>query len=128
MSLQQSKFKCSSFINIASEKYPGVVVEAVDLLSIDNGAEYDWVVGSGLFNLNDNSNMSEYTQACIDKMYEKSKIGVAFNLNTGKTEEEDSMLVSWNPTDWLGFLISKYGKVICRADYLDTDVTFFIFK
>ena len=117
-----------NILNIASEKYPGVVVEAVDLLSIDNGAEYDWVVGSGLFNLNDNSNMSEYTQACIDKMYEKSKIGVAFNLNTGKTEEEDSMLVSWNPTDWLGFLISKYGKVICRADYLDTDVTFFIFK
>ena len=117
-----------NILNIATQKYPGVVVEAADLLSLDEGADYDWVVGSGLFNLNDNSNMSEYTQECIDKMYEKSKIGVAFNLNTGKADDNDTNLVSWNPVDWLGFLISKYGKIICRADYLDTDVTFFIFK
>ena len=117
-----------NILNIASQKYPGVAVEAVDLLSIDSGADYDWVMGSGLFNLNDNSDMSEYTQQCIDKMYEKSKIGVTFNLNIGTTEDENSMLVSWNASDWLGFLMSKYGKVICRADYLDTDVTFFIFK
>jgi SAM-dependent methyltransferase len=116
-----------NILNIAAQKYPNVVVETVDLLSMDNGADYDWVVGSGLFNLNDNADMSTYTQECVEKMYEKSKVGVAFNLNTANSDES-GMLVSWNAADWLTFLISKYGKVICRADYLDTDVTFFIFK
>ena len=117
-----------NILNIAKEKYPLVNVEALDLLSLDNEAEYDWVVGSGLFNVNEQEDLSAYTSNCIDKMYEKCKVGVAFNLNIGKAEDNNEMLISWNSSEWLAYLMAKYGKIICRADYLDTDVTFFILK
>ena len=61
-------------------------------------------------------------------MYEKCKIGVAFNLNIGKAEDNNDMLISWNSSEWLAYLMAKYTKIICRADYLDTDVTFLILK
>ena len=117
-----------NILNIATQKYPNVVVETLDVLSLDDKADSDWVVASGLFNLNDKDDLGTYTSNCIDKMYEKCKIGIAFNLNTGKADDDNTMLLSWNASEWLGYLISKYSKVICKADYLQTDVTFFIFK
>ena len=118
----------ADLINIAKEKYPDVELDEIDFLYLISDVNFDWVVGSGLFNDNPQENKADFTKYFIDKMYEKCKIGVAFNLNIGKVDDNDTMLVSWNAAEWLGYLISKYGKVICRADYLDTDVTFFIFK
>lgn len=117
-----------NILNVATQKYPNVVVETLDVLSLDDKADSDWVVGSGLFNLNDKDDLGTYTSNCIDKMYAKCKIGIAFNLNTGKADDDNTMLLSWNAAEWLGYLISKYGKVVCKADYLETDVTSFIYK
>ena len=111
---------------LAKEKYPSVNVKSLDILNLSEN--HDWVVGSGLFNVNEQEDLSAYTSNCIDKMYEKCKVGVAFNLNIGKAEDNNEMLISWNSSEWLAYLMAKYGKIICRADYLDTDVTFFILK
>ena len=120
-----------NIINVAQQKYPEVSVEALDVLNIDAGADYDWVVGSGLFNIaiKDPAN---YAQAVVAKMYDKAKIGVAFNLLTGIpediAEEDKRSLVVWEPAAWLAYLELTYKKVICRTDYLDGDTTFYILK
>lgn len=121
-----------NILNVAQQKYPGVNVEAVDLLNSESPETFDWVVGSGLFNLNDYEDMESYTKNVIDKMYEKSNFGVAFNLLTGVpdylSDEDKAQLIVHDPSMWLNHLIEKYTKVICRADYMSGDVTFFIFK
>jgi len=120
-----------NIINVAQQKYPGVSVETLDVLNIDAGVDYDWVVGSGLFNIaiKDPAN---YAQAVFAKMYDKAKIGVAFNLLTGIPEdiadEDKRSLIVWEPAAWLSYLELTYKKVICRTDYLDGDTTFYILK
>jgi SAM-dependent methyltransferase len=120
-----------NIINIAQQKYPEVSVETLDVLGIDAGADYDWVVGSGLFNIaiKDPAN---YAQAVVEKMYDKAKIGVAFNLLTSVPEdiadEDKQQLVVWEPAAWLAYLELTYKKVICRTDYLEGDTTFYILK
>ncbi len=121
-----------NILNIAQEKYPGVYTEAVDILNASAEESHDWIVGSGLFNLLDNEDMETYTKTVIQKMYEKSRIGVVFNLLTGVPEdmadEDVAQLVIHDPVAWLDYLLKTYTKVICRADYLSGDVTFYIFK
>jgi hypothetical protein len=121
-----------NLINLAKDKFPEVPVENLDILNTDMGADYDWVVGSGLFNLNDHPDMIEYAKQVIDKMYDKAKTGVAFNLLTGfppdMSEEDINQLIQHSPSFWLEYLLEKYSKILCRADYMSGDVTFFIFK
>lgn len=119
-------------LEIAKQKYSGVAVETADILSIDKGADYDWVVGSGLFNLQDHADMTDYVSQCVDAMYDKAKVGVAFNLLTAipndMTDEDKAQLVQYQSGSWLEYFIAKYGRVIARADYMLGDVTFIILK
>jgi len=114
----------------AKEKYPSVNVSSLDILNLSE--THDWVVGSGLFNINDQKDLTEYTKQCIDKMYESANVGIAFNMLTGYpddiADEDKAVLAPHNPSVWLDYLIEKYTKVICRADYMLGDVTFFILK
>lgn len=120
-----------NIINIAQQKYPEVSVETSDVLDIDAGVDYDWVVGSGLFNIavKDPAN---YAQAVVEKMYDKARIGVAFNLLTSIPEdiadEDKQQFIVWEPAAWLAYLELTYKKVICRTDYLEGDTTFYILK
>jgi SAM-dependent methyltransferase len=120
-----------NIISIAQQKYPEVSVETLDVLDIDAGADYDWVVGSGLFNIAV-KDPADYAQAVVAKMYDKAKIGVAFNLLTSIPEdiadEDKQQLVVWEPAAWLAYLELTYKKVICRTDYLEGDTTFYILK
>lgn len=119
-------------LEIAKQKYPGVVVESVDLLSIDNGADYDWVFASGLFNSKTQEDMGSYVTQCIEKMYEKSKVGIAFNMVTSLSDdmadEDKAQFVVYDPAIWFPYLISRYNKVFARTDYMSGDITFIILK
>ena len=119
-----------NIINAATLKFPGVNVQTIDLLDFETETNYDWVVGNGLFNIAEQEadKLVQFAEDCIKVMYDKATVGVALNFNTGKYEEQDASLISWDSGSWLRYLIHTYGKVICRADYLLTDVTFFIFK
>lgn len=121
-----------NILEVAKQKYPGVDVEAIDALSLDTTPEYDWVFASGLFNLSDYPDMSVYLQNVVDAMYNKSKIGIAFNVMTlapdGATQEELDQLVIHNPGQLLTYLVERYNKVVCRTDYMMGDATFLIIK
>jgi 2-polyprenyl-3-methyl-5-hydroxy-6-metoxy-1,4-benzoquinol methylase len=121
-----------NILEVAKQKYPGVDVDAIDALSLDTNPEYDWVLGSGLFNLADHEDMREYLVSVVDSMYNKAKVGVAFNLMTmapdGVTPEELAQLVEYNPGDLFNFFVERYNKVLCRTDYMLGDATFLIIK
>ena len=120
-----------NILDIAQRKFPGVNVEAIDLLDFNEPDSYDWVFASGMFNTQ-MEDAIEYTQKCVDKMFESSKVGVAFNLLTGipadLADEDKAQIIVWDSGAWLNYLVSKYTKVICRTDYMEGDTTFFIFK
>lgn len=121
-----------NMLSIAQEKYPGVYTEAVDILNTPSEEKHDWVVGSGLFNLLDNSDMETYTKTVVQKMYDKANLGVVFNLMTSFPEdmadEDKAQLIQHDPVAWFEYLTQIYGKVICRTDYLEGDATFYILK
>jgi SAM-dependent methyltransferase len=119
-----------NLLMFAKEKYPSVNVSSLDILNLSE--KHDWVVGSGLFNIKEQEDLTEYAKQCIDKMYESANIGIAFNMLTGYpddiADEDKAVLASHSPSVWLDYLIGKYTKVICRTDYMLDDVTFFILK
>lgn len=123
----------ANLLNIAERKFPALhsKLTAQDIITAEVN-QYDWVFGSGLFNLNDHPDMFEYAKIVVDKMYEKATIGVAFNLLTGIPEDlaqsDIDQLIVHNEAVWLKYLISKYNKVILRSDYMLGDVTFVILK
>lgn len=122
----------TNLIEIGKRKFPDAIFINEDILKDQIEDKFDWVVGSGLFNLNDQPDMVSYAKEVVDKMYEKSSIGVAFNLLCGDpegfSEEDKKSLIIHKPSLWLDYLLEKYNKVICRHDYLSGDVTFIIFK
>ena len=121
-----------NILDIAHKKYSGLNLISSDILNDEVDDKFDWVVGSGLFNLNDHPDMEEYSKKIIDKMLSKANIGVAVNMLIGIPEDlsdnDKAQLVVHDPSKWLDYLINKYNRVICRHDYMSGDVTFIIFK
>jgi SAM-dependent methyltransferase len=123
----------ANLLGIAERKFPVLhsKLTAQDILKSDT-TQFDWVFGSGLFNLIDYPDMFEYAKQVVDKMYEKATVGVSFNVLTGLpgdlAQSDIDQLFVHNAADWLNYLINKYGKVIARADYMLGDVTFVILK
>lgn len=120
-----------NLVEIAKRKFANANVESADILKFKT-ENYDWVVGSGLFNLNDHPDMVEYAKKVIDQMFSVCNIGVAVNFLTGVPEdladEDLKALIVHDPGIWLNYLVEKYNKVITRADYLTGDITFYILK
>jgi SAM-dependent methyltransferase len=121
-----------NMVKIAQDKFPGVNVEAADILKFETEDTYNWVIASGLFNLKTEDNMPQFTVDCIDAMYEKSNFAVGFNLMTDVPDDladaDREQLMIYKASEWLEYLTNRYRKVICRTDYMLGDVTFFIFK
>lgn len=121
-----------NMLDIAHKKYSGLNLISSDILNDDVDDKFDWVVGSGLFNLNDHPDMEDYSKRVIDKMLTKANIGIAVNMLIGVpedlSEEDKAQLVVHDPAKWLDYLINKYNRVVCRHDYMPGDVTFIIFK
>ena len=124
----------TNLIDLAKRKYPNVNVKTGDILTESLEDKFEWVFGSGLFNYRetDEQTMIDYAKRCIDQMYKKCDVGVAFNLLTGfpseMNDEDKNQMIAHDPAIWLAYLIETYNKVICRSDYMSGDVTFIIFK
>jgi len=122
----------SNMINVARKKYTGVDVEVADIISYDTDKKYHWVMASGVFNLLEQDDMSDYLAKAVDKMYNICSVGVAFNLLTEMpsylTEQEKQQMAVYTPGTWFEYFINRYKRVICRSDYMTGDATFFILK
>jgi len=115
-----------NMVNTAYQKYPNIKCIKKDLADMDG--RFDFVISSGLFNLKLVDPMYDYLYKSIDKMYELSNIGTAFNMLSDNTTERIDGLFYYTPTTVFDYCLKKYNKVILKHDYLSDDFTIFIYK
>ena len=115
-----------NMVNTAYQKYPGIKCLTKDLADMED--TFDFVVSSGLFGLKLTDHMYAYLYKSIDKMYELANIGVAFNMMSDNSKDQQEGLFYYTPTEVFDYCLNKYGKVTMRHDYLEDDFTIYILK
>ena len=118
-------------VEAAQTRDPQLSLVVGDLFDLDPPAEsYDWVLLSGALNepLGDNG---EYMARCITRMYQVARKGIAFNLlnaDYGWSEQQLYQLQPYSPADVIKLLQKLSTDVCSRDDYLETDVSYFVWK
>jgi hypothetical protein len=92
--------------------------------------EYDWVLLSGALNepLHDNG---EYLRRCLPRLYASARKGLAFNLlnaNYPWPKKDLYHLQPWSPDEILQQLKKLSDHLHYREDYLDNDVSYFVWR
>lgn len=117
-------------INAGKERYGINNIHVHDFASFKNASKFNWVFACNFFN-EFKEDKYEYLYKCIDKMYNLSNHGVAFNIITDQAniqKEYEQYYSLYNAGEILNYLNLTYKKVITRSDYLVGDTTFYIFK
>lgn len=116
-------------IAIARRRLPEVTFEVKDVLDSELNEEYDYVIGSGIFNVA-TPNWGEIAERTISWMYEHSKIGVGVNfLSDFTTGQKLSHSHHVNPLSMLDFVLRNLStRVVMRHDYKSNDFTLYIYK
>lgn len=115
-----------NMVNTAYQKYPGIKCLTKDLADMEG--TFDFVLSSGLFGLKLTDDMYGYLYKSIDKMYQLANIGVAFNMMSDNSKDQQEGLFYYTPTEVFDYCLNKYGKVTMRHDYLEDDFTIYILK
>lgn len=115
-----------NMVNTAYQKYPNIKCITKDLADMEE--KFDYVLSSGLFGLKLTDDMYGYLYKSVDKMYELANIGVAFNMMSDNSKNQQEGLFYYTPTEVFDYCLNKYGKVTMRHDYLEDDFTIYILK
>ena len=111
-------------ITMAKNKYSDVKFELKSIYDIND--TYDWVFASGIFCFINNW---EETEGIIEKMFNTSKKGTAFNFLSALTTKEK--LSDMKPTkieEILPIIYKLTNKFTIRHDYLINDFTIYLYK
>lgn len=112
-------------IAAAKEKYPDGDFEVGDFLEY-SGEYVDYVFSSGALTFRID-NYEEVYKDQIRKMYEISRIGVAFNVLDSRVILEDDEYVGYDPTEMYQFCHTLTPKIVLRHDYSDEDFTLYLY-
>lgn len=110
---------------------PSLAIVAGDIFDFNPDAQsYDWVLMSGALNepLADNG---DYLRRCLVRFYDSARKGVAFNLLNADypwSERERFHLQAYHPAEIIKQLQALSGCNAVRDDYLETDVSYFIWR
>ncbi|MCB5175192.1 class I SAM-dependent methyltransferase [Microvirga lenta] len=94
----------------------------------------DYVVASGIFNVRfdaPNDNWLDLVRSTIDNMYEKARIGIAFNFLTGFSDRDrmEARLYYADPGAILNYCIGRFGRhVTLNHDYGLYEFTVLVWK
>lgn len=81
----------------------------------------DFVVNSGIFTVrgdNDRAEWQSFVEAMVERMFQLSRVGIAFNMMTSYVDYQDAHLFYHPPQDMMDFCIRKLSrKVAIRHDY-----------
>lgn len=91
---------------------------------------YDWVLLSGALNepLQDDG---DYLRRCLPRLYASARKGLAFNLLNADypwPEKDLFHLQPYSPADVVQQLEKLSPFVDCRKDYMENDVSFFVWR
>jgi ubiquinone/menaquinone biosynthesis C-methylase UbiE len=117
-----------NMIAIAKKRYPNAVFEVRDILEAPIINKFDFVVASGIFNL-ETCNWEEIVKRMLSEMYELSQIGVGVNfLSTFTKGRKPADSHFADPAEILDFVLRTLStRVVLRHDYRFNDFTLYIY-
>ncbi|MGZ4991976.1 MAG: class I SAM-dependent methyltransferase [Methylobacter sp.] len=93
----------------ARERFQNISVQNVDIMSEEIDQYFDYVILSGLFNLNVGQT-SDWVQSFLKKMYALSREVMVFNMISTHVTYRDERMFYMNPAEVLSFCISNLSK------------------
>lgn len=130
----------SEFTEASREKYPDIQVINDDFMIHIFQKKYDWVFCSGAFNAkidDSDTKTKELLFAGIQKMWELTKKGLAFNLpdvhsdvskeNVPLDEEFNIFIYYYDPDEIVKFCKTITHNVVLKTGYLPHDFTIYMY-
>lgn len=121
-----------NFIYECKKKHPGISFYTKDILLDDDIPNFDYIICNGTFTEKQNlshEEMFEYVSECLVKLWEKTNVGISFNVMSKLVdwERQDLFHVSFDEITF--FLKTKLSKnFIIRNDYGLYEYTIYVYK
>src|SRR3989344_5040153 len=116
-------------IKRAKEKNPEANFQVIDFGSGNFKSKFDYIFCSGALSFKI-TNYKEFYLAHVKKMFELSKIGVAFNMlnkeNNTKPENEE-LYATYSIKEVRDFFLNLTSKITIHKNYLPNDFTLFLY-
>lgn len=112
-------------IEAARTKHPTVKFDVMDFGNY-TGAKFDYIVSSGALSFK----VPDYKKLYFDhiqKMFEYSNTGVAFNMLNGKYHKDDETFTAYTIPEVYEFCSTLTERIIIRQDYLVQDFTVYLY-
>ena len=116
-------------IKVAQKKHLNATFQTIDFGSTDFTEKFDYIFCSGALSFKVPS-YKEFYFAYIKKMFELSRVGVAFNMLTieNNTQPEDAeIFATYSISEVKEFCSQLTQKISVQQDYLHNDFTFFLY-
>lgn len=112
-------------IQSAKSKYPGTEFILSGIAEYNDNT-FDYVLSSGLLNLKIPNHRKVYF-GYIMKMFDLSKIGLAFNMLNNKFHDDDETYAAYSVTEIYELCSTLSTKIVIRQDYLPHDFTIYLY-
>ena len=116
-----------AMVGKARQVHPNLDIRQTDILNDDISGVYDLVTANGIFYLIDDD-APTLMQKIITRMYELSRMSVAFNSLSSWAPDIDQGEFHADPIATLEFCLSLTHQVVLRADYHPRDFTIYLYK
>jgi len=110
--------------NHASQRCPDREFQVANILSLDWRRKFDYVLGSGLFQLGDIKLVKDTVKA----MYEACNKAVAFNSLSAWADQKELEEFHVDPSALLEFCRTITPNLTLRHDYLPHDFTIYMYR
>ena len=116
-------------IKVARDKHQDVYFETVDFCAYNLEEKFDYVFCSGALSFKI-KNYKQFYFNYIEKMFELSNIGIAFNMLNSKNNvnsEDEKLFATYSISEVEEFCSNLTKKITILQDYLPNDFTFFLY-
>jgi len=115
-------------IQIAKGRFKDIEASVTDILSLKTKKRYDYVVTSGLFNLNVGQSM-EWINKFLNKMYELSSEAIVFNMVSSHVNFKEKDIFYVDPSEVLAYCVKHLSpRVTLLHGNLPYNFTVAVFK
>jgi predicted TIM-barrel fold metal-dependent hydrolase/SAM-dependent methyltransferase len=118
-------------INEANCRYSkkGICFKCGDFLAEDINENFDYAIGSGIFNFKlKNEDNYEYIERIIKKAFSLCKIGIAFDFLSDKVDYQYAHTFHSSPEKILSIAYKYTRNISLRNDYMPFEFSLFMFK
>lgn len=121
------------FLALSKDKFPNTVYHKIDILDNSNELpDFDYIVMNGIFTYRGsmpNTDMFDYMCRIIERIFDTTRIGLAFNVMSKQVDWERNDLFHVPIDEILNFLSRKISRhVVVRHDYGLYEYTVYVYR